>query len=61
MEIHVLDSSLWSLYYKKLSPNIKTIRPLILFQLMEFHNIIDIFVNLTLYAQGLDITLLEAM
>lgn len=57
----VAGSGPWGSRYEELGPNVKTIGPLIPSQLSEFYNAVDIFVNPTLRAQGLDITLLEAM
>ncbi|KAJ7554831.1 hypothetical protein O6H91_05G011100 [Diphasiastrum complanatum] len=51
----------WGERYKELAPYAKTLGSLTPLQLAEFYNAIDIFVNPTLRAQGLDHTLLEAM
>ncbi|KAI5069877.1 hypothetical protein GOP47_0016178 [Adiantum capillus-veneris] len=52
----------WATRFKALSPtNVVVLGPLRPAQLAHFYNAIDIFVNPTLRAQGLDHTLLEAM
>ncbi|MFS7986929.1 putative D-inositol-3-phosphate glycosyltransferase [Helianthus anomalus] len=51
----------WGVRYKELGPNIFVLGPLQTSQLARFYNAIDIFVNPTLRAQGLDHTLLEAV
>lgn len=51
----------WGARYKELGSNLHVLGPLDQAQLAKFYNIIDIFVNPTLRAQGLDHTLLEAM
>ncbi|KAJ7554835.1 hypothetical protein O6H91_05G011200 [Diphasiastrum complanatum] len=51
----------WGERYKELAPYAKNLGSLTSLQLAEFYNAIDIFVNPTLRAQGLDHTLLEAM
>lgn len=51
----------WGERYKELAPNVIMVGSLTPLQLAEFYNSIDIFVNPTLRAQGLDHTLLEAM
>ncbi|KAK6927032.1 hypothetical protein RJ641_008751 [Dillenia turbinata] len=51
----------WSARYRDLGPNVLVLGPLEQAQLASFYNAIDIFVNPTLRAQGLDHTLLEAM
>ncbi|KAL3850631.1 hypothetical protein ACJIZ3_012513 [Penstemon smallii] len=51
----------WGDRYKELGPNLRVLGPLDQAQLAKFYNDIDIFVNPTLRAQGLDHTLLEAM
>ncbi|KAM1148720.1 hypothetical protein ACFX2B_029090 [Malus domestica] len=51
----------WGARYRDLGENILVLGPLEQAQLAEFYNAIDIFVNPTLRAQGLDHTLLEAM
>ncbi|KAG8371443.1 hypothetical protein BUALT_Bualt13G0088100 [Buddleja alternifolia] len=51
----------WGARYKELGSNIRVLGPLDQNQLASFYNVIDIFVNPTLRAQGLDHTLLEAM
>ncbi|MCO5607797.1 hypothetical protein L7F22_061998 [Adiantum nelumboides] len=52
----------WATRFKALSPtNVLVLGPLRPAQLAHFYNAIDIFVNPTLRAQGLDHTLLEAM
>ncbi|KAL7124835.1 hypothetical protein ABFS83_14G075200 [Erythranthe nasuta] len=55
----------WSARYKELgynsNNNVRVLGPLEQDQLARFYNVIDIFVNPTLRAQGLDHTLLEAM
>lgn len=52
----------WASHFKALSPtNVLVLGPLSAEQLAHFYNAIDIFINPTLRAQGLDQTLLEAM
>lgn len=51
----------WGARYKELGSSLRVLGPLDQAQLARFYNIIDIFVNPTLRAQGLDHTLLEAM
>ncbi|KAK8485411.1 hypothetical protein V6N13_094498 [Hibiscus sabdariffa] len=51
----------WGARYKELGSHILVLGPLEQAQLAKFYNAIDIFVNPTLRAQGLDHTLLEAM
>ncbi|XWS74072.1 hypothetical protein CRYUN_Cryun02cG0184100 [Craigia yunnanensis] len=51
----------WGARYRDLRANILVLGPLEQAQLARFYNAIDIFVNPTLRAQGLDHTLLEAM
>ncbi|MCO5584091.1 hypothetical protein L7F22_038014 [Adiantum nelumboides] len=51
----------WGERYKELAPNVIMVGSLTPLQLAEFYNAIDVFVNPTLRAQGLDLTLLEAM
>ncbi|KAL1544210.1 hypothetical protein AAHA92_21091 [Salvia divinorum] len=51
----------WGARYKELGSNLHVLGPLDQAQLARFYNVIDIFVNPTLRAQGLDHTLLEAM
>ncbi|GKV32984.1 hypothetical protein SLEP1_g41543 [Rubroshorea leprosula] len=51
----------WGARYRDLGPNVLVLGPLEPAQLASFYNAIDIFVNPTLRAQGLDHTLLEAM
>ncbi|XVF46605.1 hypothetical protein PTKIN_Ptkin03bG0040900 [Pterospermum kingtungense] len=51
----------WGARYRELGTNIVVLGPLEQAQLARFYNAIDIFVNPTLRAQGLDHTLLEAM
>ncbi|KAL3579952.1 hypothetical protein D5086_017787 [Populus alba] len=51
----------WGARYRDLGTNILVLGPLEQAQLASFYNAIDIFVNPTLRAQGLDHTLLEAM
>eukprot|EP00250_Pteridium_aquilinum_P014328 c21918_g2_i1 orf=298-1734(+) len=52
----------WASRFKALSlTNVLVLGPLSATQLSEFYNAIDIFVNPTMRAQGLDHTLLEAM
>ncbi|KAK7272047.1 hypothetical protein RJT34_28411 [Clitoria ternatea] len=51
----------WGARYRDLGPNILVLGPLEQAELASFYNAIDIFVNPTLRAQGLDHTLLEAM
>ncbi|XP_050235939.1 uncharacterized protein LOC126685979 [Mercurialis annua] len=51
----------WGARYRDLGANLLVLGPLDQSQLARFYNAIDIFVNPTLRAQGLDHTLLEAM
>lgn len=51
----------WAARYRDLGSNIMVLGPLEQAELACFYNAIDIFVNPTLRAQGLDHTLLEAM
>ncbi|XP_044504679.1 uncharacterized protein LOC123224951 [Mangifera indica] len=51
----------WGARYRDLGTNIIVLGPLEQAQLARFYNAIDIFVNPTLRAQGLDHTLLEVM
>lgn len=51
----------WAARYRDLGSNILVLGPLEQAQLAAFYNAIDIFVNPTLRAQGLDHTLLEAI
>ncbi|KAJ6670668.1 GLYCOSYLTRANSFERASE [Salix viminalis] len=51
----------WGARYRDLGANTLVLGPLEQAQLASFYNAIDIFVNPTLRAQGLDHTLLEAM
>lgn len=51
----------WGARYKELGKNVIVLGPLGQGELASFYNAIDIFVNPTLRAQGLDHTLLEAM
>eukprot|EP01018_Ginkgo_biloba_P034425 Gb_14433 [translate_table: standard] len=51
----------WASRYKELAPNVKVLGPLGSSQIGAFYNALDIFVNPTLRAQGLDHTLIEAM
>lgn len=51
----------WGGRYRDLGTNVNVLGPLDQDQLAVFYNAIDIFVNPTLRAQGLDHTLLEAM
>ncbi|XP_071687564.1 uncharacterized protein [Rutidosis leptorrhynchoides] len=51
----------WGARYKDLGPNLLVLGPLQPTQLAKFYKAIDIFVNPTLRAQGLDHTLLEAV
>lgn len=51
----------WGARYRELAPNVKVMGPLSPTQLGDFYNALDIFVNPTLRAQGLDHTLIEAM
>ncbi|KAB1225928.1 hypothetical protein CJ030_MR1G007556 [Morella rubra] len=50
----------WAARYRDLGENVRILGPLDQAQLTKFYNAIDIFVNPTLRAQGLDHTLLEA-
>ncbi|KAL4587685.1 hypothetical protein LXL04_000559 [Taraxacum kok-saghyz] len=51
----------WGVRYKELGPNLLVLGPLESDQMARFYNAIDVFVNPTLRAQGLDHTLLEAV
>lgn len=51
----------WAVRYRDLGANVLVMGPLEQAQLARFYNAIDIFINPTLRAQGLDHTLLEAM
>ncbi|XP_076916941.1 uncharacterized protein LOC143576806 [Bidens hawaiensis] len=51
----------WGARYKDIGPNLFVLGPLQTGQLAGFYNAIDVFVNTTLRAQGLDHTLLEAV
>lgn len=51
----------WGARYRELGANIIVLGPLEQAQLADFYNAIDIFMNPTLRAQGLDHTLLEAI
>ncbi|KAH7431141.1 hypothetical protein KP509_08G032300 [Ceratopteris richardii] len=51
----------WEERYKELAPNVVMVGSLTPPQLAQFYNAIDIFLNPTLRAQGLDLTMLEAM
>ncbi|GLJ42266.1 hypothetical protein SUGI_0874950 [Cryptomeria japonica] len=51
----------WASRYTELGSNIKVVGSLSSDQLGDFYNALDIFMNPTLRAQGLDLTLLEAM
>ncbi|KAE9600359.1 putative phosphatidyl-myo-inositol alpha-mannosyltransferase [Lupinus albus] len=51
----------WAARYRDLGSNVKVLGPLEQVELASFYNAIDIFINPTLRAQGLDHTLLEAM
>ncbi|CAI9288001.1 unnamed protein product [Lactuca saligna] len=51
----------WGVRYKELGHNVVALGPLQPVQMARFYNAIDIFVNPTLRAQGLDHTLLEAV
>lgn len=51
----------WGARYKELGTNLKVVGPLEQSELARFYNAIDIFVNPTLRAQGMDHTLLESV
>lgn len=51
----------WGARYKELGTNVKVVGPLEQSELARFYNAIDIFVNPTLRAQGMDHTLLESV
>ncbi|OVA15554.1 Glycosyl transferase [Macleaya cordata] len=51
----------WGGRYRELGSNVLVLGPLQQTQLARFYNALDVFVNPTLRAQGLDHTLLEAM
>ncbi|KDP42185.1 hypothetical protein JCGZ_02915 [Jatropha curcas] len=57
----VVGDGPWGPRYRDLGVNVLVLGPLDQAQLARFYNAIDIFVNPTLRAQGLDHTLLEAM
>ncbi|KAH9324540.1 hypothetical protein KI387_004718 [Taxus chinensis] len=51
----------WADRYKELGPNVKVLGPLSTARLGDFYNALDVFLNPTLRAQGLDHTTIEAM
>lgn len=51
----------WGNRYKELGPNLLVLGPLEQKQLARFYNSLDVFINPTLRAQGLDHTFIEAM
>ncbi|KAM1057619.1 hypothetical protein ACFX13_031637 [Malus domestica] len=51
----------WRRRYAELGPNVKILGALEPFELSQFYNALDVFVNPTLRPQGLDLTLIEAM
>lgn len=51
----------WASRYRGLGPNLLVLGPLEQAELARFYNAVDVFVNPTLRAQGLDHTLLEAV
>ncbi|KAJ3676886.1 hypothetical protein LUZ60_002610 [Juncus effusus] len=51
----------WAGRYKELGPNVVVLGPLEMHELAGFYNSIDVFINPTLRAQGLDHTTIEAM
>lgn len=51
----------WGSRYKDLGPNLLVLGPLEQTQLAKFYNSLDVFINPTLRAQGLDHTFIEAM
>ncbi|GLJ42293.1 hypothetical protein SUGI_0875510 [Cryptomeria japonica] len=51
----------WAARYKELGQNVKVLGPLGAAQLGGFYNALDVFLNPTLRAQGLDHTTIEAM
>ncbi|GLJ42268.1 hypothetical protein SUGI_0875000 [Cryptomeria japonica] len=57
----VLGDGPWASRYKELGPNVKVLGPLGPGELGDFYNALDLFMNPTLRAQGLDQTTLEAM
>ncbi|KAH7678179.1 D-inositol-3-phosphate glycosyltransferase protein [Dioscorea alata] len=51
----------WGSRYRDLGPNLLVLGPLEQTQLAKFYNSLDVFINPTLRAQGLDHTFIEAM
>ncbi|QHO30594.1 hypothetical protein S83_025527 [Arachis hypogaea] len=59
--IMVAGDGPWAARYRELGENVVVLGPLDQSELASFYNAIDLFVNPTLRAQGLDHTLIEAM
>lgn len=61
--VHVLvaGNGPWGSRYRELGPNLHVLGPLDQPQLAMFYNSLDVFLNPTLRAQGLDHTFIEAM
>jgi glycosyltransferase involved in cell wall biosynthesis len=51
----------WASRYSELGPNVVVLGPLEQSELASFYNSLDVFINPTLRAQGLDHTIIEAM
>ncbi|KAK4398330.1 hypothetical protein Sango_1308500 [Sesamum angolense] len=51
----------WSKRYSELGPNVRVLGALEPYELSDFYNALDLFINPTLRPQGLDLTLIEAM
>lgn len=51
----------WASRYSELGPNVVVLGPLEQYELASFYNSLDVFINPTLRAQGLDHTIIEAM
>ncbi|KAL0306567.1 UNVERIFIED_CONTAM: hypothetical protein Sradi_6074000 [Sesamum radiatum] len=51
----------WSKRYSELGPNVRVLGALEPYELSDFYNSLDLFINPTLRPQGLDLTLIEAM
>ncbi|KAK2986630.1 hypothetical protein RJ640_004386 [Escallonia rubra] len=59
--LFVAGSGPWGRRYAELGQNVKVLGALEAWELSEFYNSVDVFVNPTLRPQGLDLTLMEAM
>ncbi|KAL2245469.1 phosphatidylinositol N-acetylglucosaminyltransferase gpi3 subunit [Sesamum indicum] len=57
----VAGSGPWSKRYSELGPNVRVLGALEPYELSDFYNALDLFINPTLRPQGLDLTLIEAM